>query len=74
MKSLWTILLVFLTFSVFSQTENSSLRYIPNQFIIQLEVGTNPTTFFQKINTQWGESGITFQKEHRISERLNLFY
>lgn len=80
MKSLWTILLVTLTFPLFSQNlsaeraeENSSLRYIPNELIIQLELGTNTSYFFQNLKTKWGESGITFQKEHRLSEKLNLF-
>ncbi|MFK8004970.1 MAG: S8 family serine peptidase [Saprospiraceae bacterium] len=73
MKSLWTILFIIFTFPLFSQKENSAVRYIPNEFIIQLETGTNPSAFFQKIKKQWGESGITFQKEHRLSEKLNLF-
>ena len=73
MKSLWTILFIIFTFPLFSQKENSSLRYIPNEFIIQLETGTNSVAFFQKIKNQWGESGVIFQKEHRISEKLNLF-
>ncbi len=74
MKSLWTILLIILTFPLFSQKENSSLRYIPNEFIIQLEAGTNTSSFFQKIKTQWGESGVIFEKEHRLSEKLNLYF
>lgn len=74
MKSLWTILFIILTFPLFSQEkENSSLRYIPNEFIIQLESGINTSVFFQKIKTRWGESGISFHQEHRISEKLNIF-
>lgn len=73
MKSLWTILLFILTLPLFSQKENSSIRYIPNEFIIQLEPETNSSSFFQKINNQWAESGVIFQKENKISERLNLY-
>ena len=65
MKSLWTILLFILTLPLFSQKENSSIRYIPNEFIIQLEPKTNSSSFFQKINNQWAESGVIFQKENR---------
>ena len=72
-KSLWTILLFILTLPLFSQKENSSIRYIPNEFIIQLEPKTNSSSFFQKINNQWAESGVIFQKENKISERLNLY-
>lgn len=74
MKSFWTILFIVLSFPLFSQKENSSLRYIPNEFIIQLESGTNTSSFFQKIKTQWGESGIIFEKEHQLSKKLNLYF
>ena len=81
MKSLWTIFLIIFTLPLFSQKlsteqaeEDSSVLYIPNEFIIQLETGTNPFTFFQKIKNQWGESGVIFQKEHCIFPDLNLFF
>lgn len=74
MKSLWTILIAILTIPLFAQKEASSIRYIPNEFILQLEAGTSASLFFKKIKKQWGEDGVVFQKEQQISEKLNLFF
>lgn len=73
MKSLWTLILLFLSFSIFSQTKKSSVRFIPNEIIIQLEEGTNTSIFFKKIKSQLSDSGVSFQSEKQFSKLLNLF-
>ena len=73
MKSLWTFFLVFVSISLFAQKQNSSIEYVPNQFIIQLDEATDAESFFQKFYNQLGESGIAFFPENHFSKSLNLF-
>jgi len=73
MKSFWTFIFLIFSLSIFSQEKKSGLEYVPNEFIIQLEEGTDANLFFNKVKKQLGESGIIFHNPHHFSKVLNLY-
>ncbi|MEM6965109.1 MAG: S8/S53 family peptidase [Bacteroidota bacterium] len=56
-----------------AQRENTTLTYVPDEIIVQLEKGADADVFFQKLKTRLGESGIVLESEKQFSKRFNLF-
>ena len=74
MKFTWTFIFLLLSVLLFSQQERLPLDYVPNEFVVQLKPETKTADFFKKMKVDFARQGISFAKENRISERLNLYF